>query len=181
MYSPFPLLPFGCFAISKQDTSLGICPGESVASFPGAPSLWFHLVSTFWRSSKIAGLPMVHEQIYDKIHANWFVGILYILRKFLFVIGAASTPQGTWRFKLLFLKYHGSVCTGGRQEAEGWGSRQPFFRCLSCACHCLPSQGLLLEKPFSAMIFTVGPVTLARACDEPCSRIMPETVGNIIY
>lgn len=38
---------------------------------------------------------MVHEHIHDKIRANWFVGILYILRKFLFVIGAASTPQGT--------------------------------------------------------------------------------------
>lgn len=131
MYSPFPLLPVGCFAISKQDTSLGICSGESVATFPGAPSLWFHLLSTFCRSSKIAGLLMDHEQTHDKIRANWFVGILYILRKFLFVIGAASAPQGTRRFKLLFLKYHGSVCAGGRQEAEGWGTKQPSFRCLS--------------------------------------------------
>lgn len=35
-----------------------------------------------------------------------------------------------------------------------------------------------MEKPSSAEVLTVGPVTLTRVGDGLCSRIVPETVGN---
>lgn len=72
------------------------------------------------------------------------------------------------------------VQEGDRKQRVGALSSHPQVPEL-CACHCLTNQGLLLEKPFSPEVFTVGPVTLARAGDELCSRILPETLGNIIY